>query len=419
MNRVALPRHRRPDPGDGVGPVQVRGGAYGLAVRYDALADLAGALLRCAEEIAEVAAAGHAALASPDPARAALDPAGAVRSAAALAAALDGPAGLVAAGVRVGGRGAEVTAAVARYRAAETLARAVPVERVHLGVVGIVGVDGVPLPGALAAGAVTVGAPAFPPRSVTVRAEGASAGPAAPRGIGDLIAGLQGQDERARGERQGEIAVTRLPRAGGGAAYVVDLPGTRDWQPDPRRPRPYLNDLQTNVELLAGRPTARLDGLARALAAAGVTPADPVLLVGHSQGGLLALRAAAQFRRSGRFQVTHVLTAGAPIGRIAVPPGVDLLALENRYDTVPALDGAPDPDERHRTTVRVALQTGTVGGNHSLRSVYLPAARWADGPAADGTSAQAWRRGASAFLTGPDGPSRTSRYDLRAAPVSG
>ena len=57
--------------------------------------------------------------------------------------------------------------------------------------------------------------------------------------------------------------------------------------------------------------------------------AEPVLLAGHSQGGIAAAALAADpgFRR--RHPVGAVVTSGAPIARMALPPQVSVLALEH------------------------------------------------------------------------------------------
>lgn len=263
----------------------------------------------------------------------------------------------------------------------------------------------------------------YPPTSVVVTARGTdteadSAGP--PRGVGDLVSGLARRDTRSQRQRQGEVDVRVLTTRGADGrvrrSYVVDVPGTKDWQLDPRGSRDSLNDLQTNLAAMAGDPDARTAGVVRAIAAAGAGPGEPIMLVGHSQGGIVALRAAQQLATSGRFHVSHVLTVGAPVAHLTVPPSVQVLSLENRWDLVPRLDARASPDERRRTTVEFRLQSGTVAGNHSLTGAYLSAARELDRvPWSEQPSVAAWRRGAAAFLPRAGDPVqvRTEVYDIR------
>lgn len=215
----------------------------------------------------------------------------------------------------------------------------------------------------------------------------------APTGLGALVGMLADADDAARGARQGELVVLRTA-AGRRAASVVLLPGTKDWQVDPRA-RPYLNDLATNLDLVAGAPSARVDGVRQALAAAGARPGEPVLLVGYSQGGMVAMRAAAELRRAGA--VTSVLTLGAPVGAMPAPDGVPVLSLENRADLVPALDAEPnDPDAARQVTVVFDGPGGSVRAAHDLRAAYLPAA--AALATIDDPAVRSWLEQAESFL---------------------
>jgi hypothetical protein len=74
-----------------------------------------------------------------------------------------------------------------------------------------------------------------------------------------------------------------------------------------------------------------------------------------------------------------------------VPAGVQVLAVENRNDLVPALDGADNPDRADVTTLTFCADKGSPGENHSLHGAYAAAA--ADLPAGDPTYA-AWRESA-------------------------
>jgi hypothetical protein len=241
--------------------------------------------------------------------------------------------------------------------------------------------------------------------------------PPAPRSVTDLLAALQHRDHSSTGDAQGEIDVRRLTRTGPGGApvtsWVVDLPGTKEWQFDPRR-REHLNDFATNLTTMAGDHSARVDGLTRALELAGVGKDEPVMLVGHSQGGLVALRAAQEYDRTGAFAVTHVVTAGSPTSRIEAPASVSVLALENRYDLVPRLDGQPSEPDANRVTVVFDAQRDDIGRNHGLATTYLPAGEAVDA-SHDHPSLAAWREGAGAFLAGraEQVSVRTTVWDVR------
>ena len=129
----------------------------------------------------------------------------------------------------------------------------------------------------------------------------------------------------------------------------------------------YLNDFATNVHAMAGQSTMYEQAIKAALESAGVSATDPVMLVGHSQGGIVAMNAAAHSATSAfPYNVTHVVTAGSPVAGIHPPPNVQVLSIENKYDLVPHLDGSSNPSSPNWTTVTFENQHHSVGGNHSL-----------------------------------------------------
>ena len=122
---------------------------------------------------------------------------------------------------------------------------------------------------------------------------------------------------------------------------------------------------------------------------------EPIMLVGHSQGGMIAARLATQLR-SAEFTVTHLVTAGAPVGLAAVPRSVSVLSLQNQGDVVPELDGADNPRRANWITVGTAHGGSSVLAKHSVRS-YLAGAVDVDA-SADPALAH-WRRTAAGFFS--------------------
>jgi pimeloyl-ACP methyl ester carboxylesterase len=89
----------------------------------------------------------------------------------------------------------------------------------------------------------------------------------------------------------------------------------------------------------------------QAMELAGVQPGQPVLLNGHSQGGVAAAALAADPTFMKRFKVTHVVSAGSPIARFNVPDSVKVLSLENVQDLVPRTEALDNPDRPNWTTL--------------------------------------------------------------------
>jgi hypothetical protein len=220
---------------------------------------------------------------------------------------------------------------------------------------------------------------------------------AAPSGVADLLRGVASC--YPDGSAPGTVRVLRVLHGDGRRAWVVEIPGTQDWSPlagdDPF-------DLSGDVASMSGRTTAAGEVVEAALAASGARRGEPVLLAGHSLGGMVAAGLAADPAFRSRFTVTHVLTAGSPIAAYPVPPGVHVLSLEHTDDVVPALDGRRDPDRSRWVTVRRTVRpVGLVldpQGAHDVRA-YTRTATLVD--ASDHPSVTAWRAGLAPFLAGP------------------
>jgi Alpha/beta hydrolase len=227
-----------------------------------------------------------------------------------------------------------------------------------------------------------------------------------PQGLGDIISGLQHRDEPGRGD-DNNIDVRKIIGTDGKISYIVDIPGTRVWNA-PGENTNSANDLGTNVDAMAGNPTVLEKGIQEALRRSGVGPNDPVMLVGHSQGGIVAARAANDFVTGGQYNVTHVVTAGSPIGRVTVPDNVQVLSLENRNDIVPHLDASDNPDTANRTTITFDHQTGTAQGNHQIANNYTDIAKQLD--SRSDPSVEAFEKSMSNFTDGRH--AETYRYKV-------
>jgi len=148
----------------------------------------------------------------------------------------------------------------------------------------------------------------------------------------------------------GVVRLEKVTAPGGRTAWIVEVPGTQSWSPLTAAGTPM--DLTTNLRAVAGQPTATGAAVVQALRAAGVRTGEPVMLAGHSQGGLTAASLAADPAVRAEFTLTHVVTAGSPVDGIAVPDDVRVLSLEHTGDLVPALDGTDAAGSASRTVVR-------------------------------------------------------------------
>ncbi|MFI7585948.1 hypothetical protein ACIB24_02595 [Spongisporangium articulatum] len=238
--------------------------------------------------------------------------------------------------------------------------------------------------------------PAGPP-SVVVRP---ALNPAtAPAGVADLLRRSPSTDEAAP-----RVHAERIVAPDGKVSWVVSVPGTSQWSPKAGT-NPF--DLSSDVRAMAGRRTDAAEGVLLTMRRAGVRPGEPVMLVGHSLGGITAASLAADPLLRKEFHVTHVVVSGAPVAQFDVPDDVQVLALEHQQDPTPRLDGADNPDRPNWITVERDLSADPfVEAAHGRRpliahhqAVYGSTATALD--ASTDPSLAHWRAGAAAFLARP------------------
>ena len=223
------------------------------------------------------------------------------------------------------------------------------------------------------------------------------------------------------GERYpGHVRVVEVPQPDGSSAWLVEVSGTQEWGGE-AGDNPF--DATSDVRLMAGQSTALAQGVTAALDEAMAetgrdTSGEPVLLAGHSLGGIVAAGLASSPRFRASHRVTHVVTMGSPIGRMPVPADVSVLSLEHVQDAVPRLEGQANPDRRGWVTVTRDLRGGpvhTASGAHATRE-YVRTAALVD--SATDLSTVAWREGSSEFLVPREGTAPIVR-DYRVARVLG
>jgi hypothetical protein len=264
--------------------------------------------------------------------------------------------------------------------------------------------------GATALGALGLGAPALAgaaaflaPSRLTVSALRLSASgiSGALSGVAGIagIAGIAGAAFRAAGATPAALSARPVSRSDcllpeSFAAAVARIPAAAPHAPQVRiektpgaafvyiggtvsgsllgGPEPW--DMTSNIAAMVGQVSDSERGARAALSAAGVTNADRIVVVGHSQGGLVAQRLAAD----PQLRVSDVVLVGSPQTPSGVAPGVHVVALENRNDPIPALGGMA-PEGRADVTVARTPQIASgepLAAHHA--SVYRDLAVEAD-----------------------------------------
>ena len=213
------------------------------------------------------------------------------------------------------------------------------------------------------------------------------------------------------------IAVQRYRVADGRDRWLVYIPGTSSHLDSP------IGWCQ-NIQLMSDKASVReraasLRLVDQAMQDAGVRPDDPVSLVGHSQGGIVAATMASDL--SNRYHFDHIVTVGSPIAHRQIGSSTWVTSVEMREELVSSLDGADNPSRPNQLTVRGRAggppppggsQTGrtvtTAGsGKESTHGMAYQRAAWAD---ARDQNSPAVRRQDDHFAHAIEGDLQETRY---------
>lgn len=165
-----------------------------------------------------------------------------------------------------------------------------------------------------------------------------------------------------RETHDGQIMVQQQNAPDGTKSWVIYVPGTQDW---------WLNgqnhpiDASGNLDLITGKPTALpLEYLRAAMEQAGISPDEPVTLIGHSQGGIAVQQAQTDPWFQQNVNLKGVVTVSSPVSLHASNKDVNTLHIENDRDFVPVLDARSNPDSLKRVTVHATISGG--GAKHNV-----------------------------------------------------
>ena len=148
--------------------------------------------------------------------------------------------------------------------------------------------------------------------------------------------------------RQPVIRVEKYQTDGSASRFIVYVPGTQNLSAVNSNPL----DMRSNLQLLAGQPSAASRAVDIALRRAGAGRTDQVMLVGYSQGGLVAAQLARQ-SMAGQldYRVEQIVTVGSPIGANSAVSLPNVLSIENKSDFVPHLDLISNPNAPNWVTL--------------------------------------------------------------------
>ncbi|MFJ6536001.1 hypothetical protein ACIQH5_07185 [Paenarthrobacter sp. NPDC091711] len=220
--------------------------------------------------------------------------------------------------------------------------------------------------------------------------------------------------ERLHARNDGEIEVIRLDN-NGSPSWMVLIPGT---QPDSPSANPF--DEQGIGEALGYDSEEVAPAVGQALREAGAEAGEPVVAVGHSQGGIHAMNLSRNKAFLSEFDLKYVLTAGAPVGGITPEPGISSLHLEHVQDWVPGAEGRNNVDTKDRVTVTLTNEVKTPEGQDPGIGPGHDQENYAAGAAlvtASHDESLAASTAVFAGVVGVGGVAKVTRFKLERAPL--
>lgn len=199
----------------------------------------------------------------------------------------------------------------------------------------------------------------------------------------------------------GEVAMTVVRDDSGEITGVVaTIPGTEQWGPlAGDNPMDLTgNAAQAGPAGHSAGAEATADAIAQLYRDHAIPPGTPLMISGHSQGGMIASSLAADQDFASRYNLASVMSYGAPVDNYAVNPDVEYLHFQHDGDPVPMIDagGFPYSGADHPNVETVTLpgpHDGLSFDNHG-RSTYYDSI--------DATG-DAHRSGLEQFLVDPGG----------------
>lgn len=155
---------------------------------------------------------------------------------------------------------------------------------------------------------------------------------------GDLSQIIANTNQTYGSEETGEVSMSVVGNPPTGV--IVNIPGTEQWGPM-AGDNPL--DLTGNAEQAGSNgwsagSQATADAIAQLYRDNPNLEGVPLMLNGHSQGGMIAASLAANPDFASQYNLTNVMTYGSPVDNYDVPAGVHQLNIQHGGDLVPRID---------------------------------------------------------------------------------
>lgn len=163
--------------------------------------------------------------------------------------------------------------------------------------------------------------------------------------LADLV-DVNGTTDAMGGVDSTAVDIKLVRGADGTEHWVVSLPSTQEWLD--MTSKGAMNDGKNNLALMldySEMPTQYERMVKQAMREAGMSPGDPVVFTGFSQGGIMAANLASDPTLP--YRAIGVVTNGSPVDTFHVPPHIPVVAFQHKSDVVPLTDfanGSPAPN---------------------------------------------------------------------------
>ncbi len=167
-----------------------------------------------------------------------------------------------------------------------------------------------------------------------------------------------------KAENNSAIQITKAMRDGK-PVYTINIPGTVSWSPTGWE---HPIDITSNVVSMYGGQSTGMTYVEEAMKRAGVEPGADIVMMGHSQGGIIASALASKTAFTHRYNVRGLVTMNSPTANNNVKAGIPTLHLEHWKDPVSALDNTSMPVSRDRMQVVGTVDQSDGIGDHDVET---------------------------------------------------
>ena len=175
-------------------------------------------------------------------------------------------------------------------------------------------------------------------------------------------------------------------------SWSVLIRGTQRWDASSTN----IQDQRTNFTSMAKADNDQYRAIVEAMKTMNIGKNEPVELLGHSQGGIIATQIASTKQLNEKYNFVTLTTFGSPTGTYKIPEHIQTMHFENLSDPVPALDGKPNPINQNRTTVYFNTNNTKISNSTHDQTMYSQMTKNIEN--SDTKSIQKWIKSRQPFM---------------------